>query len=82
MKKRRKHNLKLGPATLVLVRRTHGAEAEIAPVGSLNKGHISRMIRCFRPPSREFLEAMGPVLLNLSARSRTIAIQHEANGHA
>lgn len=82
MKKTHKNNLKLGPATLILVRRTHGGGPEIVPVSALNKGHVSRMIRSLRPPSREFLEVIGPALLNLSARFETIAIQYEANDHA
>jgi len=82
MKKTRKNNLKLGPATLIPVRRTHGADAASAPVRGLDKGHVSRMFRSLRPPPRGFLEATRPALPNLSARFETITIQHEANGHA
>jgi len=82
MEKTWKNNLKLGPATWILASRTHAARMEIALVDGLGERCVSRMICSFRHPSREFVEVIGPALLNLRARLQIIAIQHEANDHA
>ena len=82
MKETRKNNLKVGLATLILVRRTHGAGMETARVDGLSEKCVSRMICSLRHPPQELLEVAGPALLNLSAGSQTIAAQHEANDHA
>ena len=60
MKKTRKNNLKLGPATLILVRRMHGTEMETALVDGLSEKCVSRMICSLRHPSQEFPEVTGP----------------------
>jgi hypothetical protein len=82
MEKTWRNNLKLGPPTLLLVRRTHAAGMGIARVDGLSERCVSRMPCSLRHPSGEFLEVIGPALLNLSARLQTIATQHEANDHA
>ena len=81
MERTEKNNHELAPATRRVLRATHSATAEIACVSGVNKGHISRMIRGLRPPSRDFLEASGPALLNLSIRFQNAAIEHEADEH-
>jgi hypothetical protein len=44
MQKTWKNNLKLGPATLILVRRTHADGMEIAPVDGLSGRGMCRTI--------------------------------------
>jgi len=48
MQKTWKNNLKLGLATLILVRRTHADGMEIAPVDGLGERHVSRRVRTLR----------------------------------
>jgi hypothetical protein len=72
-----KNNNKLGPATWLLLRTTHAAGAEIVRVSGLDKSYVYKMIRGERPPSREFIEAVGPALLNLGTRFQTAALEHE-----
>jgi hypothetical protein len=48
MQKTWKNNIKLGPATLILARRTHAEGMEIAPVNGLSERHMSRRVRTLR----------------------------------
>lgn len=76
-KKSLKGNRKLAPATRKILLTTFGVQAEIERLTGINKGHISRMTRGQRPPSSEFIEAIGPALLNLGVRLQTAAVHHE-----
>jgi uncharacterized protein (DUF2237 family) len=48
MQKTWKNNLKVGLATLILVRRTHAEGMEFAAVDGLSERHMSRRVRTLR----------------------------------
>ncbi len=59
---------KIKPATLNVIRRTHGLAAEIAAVADVTPGYVSNVLNGRKPPSDKFLSAVPIAMLNFARR--------------
>jgi hypothetical protein len=59
---------KIKPATVNLIRRTHGLAAEIAAVADVTPGYVSKVLNMRKPPSSKIINAIPMAMMNLARR--------------